>query len=334
MQKVRAVVDLSANENPWGPSPEAVRAIIASAGTVHRYPDSQGTALKAALAQKLGVEPGNIVLGNGSSELFEMIARALLGDGGAAIVGWPSFPTYQSAVRRAGGSTAIVPLASHAYDLDAMARLADKRARLAILGNPNNPTGQAFGQAALDRFLDRLPEETVVCLDEAYGEYAGRPDFPNALASLAAGRPLVVVRTLSKVYGLAGLRMGYAIAAEPLARRIDAEHQRFNTSRIAQAAAIAAIGDGEHVARTVALNAEGRDWLGARLRALGLFFLPTEANFLMVKVGGGAGVCRGLKDGGVLVKPLDAFGLPEYIRVSVGRPQENARFIESLQALV
>ncbi len=334
MQEVRVAADLSANENPWGPSPEAVSAIAASAGSAHRYPDSKGTALKAALAERLGIEPGNVVLGNGSSELFETIGRAMLGDGGVTLVGWPSFPAYQEAMRRAGTTSIRVPLADHRYDLDAMARLADRRARLLIVANPNNPTGLAIRQAELDGFLDHLPEGTFVCLDEAYGEYASRADFPNAIASVLAGRPLVVVRTLSKAYGLAGLRIGYAIAAEPLARWIDAQRQRFNTSGIAQAAAIAAIGDREHLARTLAFNAEGRDWLTARLRETGLFLLPSEANFLLVKVGDGAEVCRRLKERGVLVKQLDAFGLPEYIRVSVGRPEENALFIESLQALL
>lgn len=332
MQGGQAVADLSANENPRGPSPEAVRAILENASTVHRYPDGQGMALKATLAQELGVENCNIVLGNGSSEIIEMTARALLDDGGEAIIGWPSFPAYRSAVTRAGAEEVLVPLVEHAYDLNAMAERAGGRTRLIILGNPNNPTGLTISRAALDRFLVRLPQGVVVCLDEAYGEYARRPDFPNSLDGLAAGRPLVVVRTLSKAYGLAGLRIGYAIAPGPLARRIDNQRQRFNTSRIAQVAAIAAVGDLDHLASTVALNASGRDWLAARLSALGLFFLPSEANFLMVKVGDGVRVYQQLKDGGVLVKPLDGLGLPEYIRVSVGCPGENARFIEGLQA--
>ncbi len=329
-----AIADLSANENPRGPSPEAVQAIIGAAGMVHRYPDGQGMALQAALAQTLGVTTDNIVLGNGSSEIIEMTARAFLGDGGEAIIGWPSFPAYRAAAGRAGGEAVLVPLSGHAYDLDAMAERAGGRTRLVILGNPNNPTGLAIGRATLDRFLDRLPPDVTVCLDEAYAEYVSQPDFPNSLDDLAAGRPLVVMRTLSKAYGLAGLRIGYAIAPEPLARRIDSQRQRFNTSRIAQAAAIAALGDADHLAATIALNSSGRDWLAARLSALGLHCPPSEANFLMVKVGDGARVYQRLKDAGVLVKPLDGVGLPEYIRVSVGSPDDNARFIEALQAVL
>jgi histidinol-phosphate aminotransferase len=326
-----AIVDLSANENPFGPSPQAVRAMIAAAGVAHRYPDSQGAALKAGLAKALGVKPENIVLGNGSSEVIELTARAVLDTGGHAIIGWPSFQTYRSAVSRAGAAAVLTPLIEHAYDLDAMAERAGSETRLVIIGNPNNPTGLAITGAALDRFLDRLPSGVIVCVDEAYGEYVSRQDFPNTLDRLAAGRPLIVVRTLSKAYGLAGLRIGYAIAPEPLARRIDSQRQRFNTSCIAQAAALAAIDDPAHLARIVALNAEGRDWLASRLSALGLRFLESEANFLMVKVGDGARECQRLKALGLLVKPLDGFGLPDYIRVSVGRPEDNARLIEGLR---
>ena len=333
LQGEKPVADLSANENPLGPSPAVVRAIAANAGLVHRYPDSQGNALRAALAEKLSVEPRNIVLGNGSSEIFDLLARALFCEGGEAVIGWPSFPSYRATVERAGGKVTLVPLADHAYDLDAIAASVGPETRLVILGNPNNPTGLALSRAALDRFLSRLPGGPVVCLDEAYTEYAveAKADLPNSLDYIAAGRSIIVVRTLSKAYGLAGLRIGYAIAHEPLARSLNNQRQRFNTSSLAQIAAVAALGDSDHLASTIALNKSGRDWLAARLSALGLFFLPSEANFLLVRVGDGARFCQDLKEGGVLVKQLDAFDLPEYIRVSVGTPDENARFIECLQ---
>jgi len=328
------VADLSANENPLGPSPAVVRAIAANAGLAHRYPDSQGTALRAVLAEKLGIATGNIVLANGSSEIFDLLARALFSEGGDAIIGWPSFPTYRAAVERVGGEVILVPLVGHAYDLDAIAARVGPGTRLVTIGNPNNPTGLAISKAALDRFLDRLPHGLVVCLDEAYAEYAAKADLPNSLDYIAAGRSLVGVRTLSKVYGLAGLRIGYAIAPEGLAQTLNSQRQRFNTSSLAQIAALAALSDSDHLASTVALNTSGRDWLSARLSALGLFFVPSEANFLLVRVGDGARVCQNLKKGGVLVKQLDASGLPEYIRVSVGTPDENARFIEGLQRAI
>jgi len=327
------VADLSANENPLGPSPEVISAIARDVGTVHRYPDSKGTALKAALAKKFGVETGNIILGNGSSEIFDMVAGTLLRTGGEAIIGWPSFPTYRAAILRAGGEVVAVPLLDYAYDLDEMVRRASRRTRLVILGNPNNPTGLTLTQAALDRFLGYLPKGCVVCLDEAYAEYVQSRNSPNSLHYIEARRPVVVVvHTLSKAYGLAGLRIGYAIAPEFLALDIDKHRQRFNTSRLAQIAAIAAISDSEHLAKTVALIASGREWLSARLSQLGIFFLPSEANFLLVRVGDGTRVCQSLKDRGVLVRQLDALGLPGYIRVSVGGPDDNERFIEGLKA--
>ena len=325
------LIDLSANENPLGASPAVLRALAANAGAVHRYPDGQGSALKAVLAQKLGVGTANIVLGNGSSEIFDFLARALFHDGGEAIIGWPSFPTYRAAVERAGGKAVLIPLVDHAYDLDAIAARAGSKTRLITLGNPNNPTGLAISKTSFDRFLGRLPQGPVVCLDEAYTDYA-TGDLPKSLDYVHAGRALIAVRTLSKAYGLAGLRIGYAVAPEPLAKSLNAQRQRFNTSSLAQAAAIAALGDEDYLASTVALNASGRAWLGEKLSALGLSFVPSQANFVLVHVGDGARVGQVLKAGGVLVKDLQAFGLNEYIRVSVGTPDENARFVGALQA--
>jgi histidinol-phosphate aminotransferase len=326
-----AFIDLSTNENPGGASPLAVRAIIDAAGSTNHYPDSRGAVLKGALAEALGVGLENIVLGNGSSEILEITARAVLDHESEAVTGWPSFPAYRQAVDRAGGKTVLVPLVDHNYDLDAIAERVSGSTRLIILGNPNNPTGQAMGRATLHRFLDRLPPGVVLCLDEAYCDYVRRSDFPNSLEDLAAGRPLVVVRTFSKAYGLAGVRIGYAIASEPLARRIDAQRQRYNTSGIAQAAALAALGDRDHLAKTVALNADGRNWLSSRLSDLGLFFLPSEANFLMIRVGDGAAAAGKLEKMGVRVKSLDMLGLPDFIRVSIGAPDQNARFADALQ---
>jgi histidinol-phosphate aminotransferase len=234
-------------------------------------------------------------------------------------------------VERVGGEVIRVPLVQHAYDLDALAARVGRRTRLVIIGNPNNPTGLALSKAALDRFLNRLPHGPVVCLDEAYAEYAAKPDFPNSLDYIATGRSLLALRSLSRAYGLAGLRMGYAIAPEGLALSLNNQRQPFNTSSLAQIAALAALRDSDHLASTIALNASGRDWLATRLSLLGLFFLPSEANFLLVRVGDGARVYNNLRKDGVLVKQLDAFGLPEYIRVSVGSPGENARFIACLQ---
>ncbi len=329
-----AIIDLSANENPFGPSDFAVRAIVAAASAAHRYPDGKGARLKEALAGALGVEAGQIVLGNGSCEVLELAARAILGVGDEVIFGWPSFPTYRAIIARAGGAAVATPLAHWAYDLDAMAERVTSRTRLVILGNPNNPTGLAMSRKAFGDFLDRLPAQVTVIVDEAYREFVRQPDFAEALAEMRNGRPVVVTRTLSKAYGLAGMRIGFAVAPAPLARRIDSQRQRFNTGRIAQAAALAAIGDHQHLARCVALNAENRLWLEERLRALGLAFPSSQANFVLLRVGDGRRVFEGLRKRGVLVKPLEAFGLTDCIRVSVGRRENNEEFVRALEEVL
>ncbi len=331
---VPAMIDLSANENPFGPSEHAIRAIAAGASRVHRYPDGDGARLKAVLGKALAVEAGQIVLGNGSCEVIELTARALLGAGDEAVLGWPSFPAYRSIIARTGASAVLVPLAQWAYDLDAMAERITERTRLVILANPNNPTGLALGGAALAGFLDRLPEGVVVIVDEAYGEYVWQPDFADALGQVRQGRPLMVTRSLSKAYGLAGLRLGFGVAPAPLARRVDGLRQHFNTGCLAQDAAIAAFGDRDHLARCVALTAANRHWLAERLAGLGLTVPPSQANFLVVRVGNGREVFERLRSMGVLVKALDAVGLNDCIRVSVGRHEENERFVRALEAVL
>ena len=330
-QGAAPVVDLSANENPYGPSPRAMAAIVAAAAKAHLYPDGPGDALREALAADLKVGVENIVLGNGSTEILEMTARATLGPAREAIIGWPSFPTYRAMARRVGASEVLVPLVDHDYDLDAIAaRLSDKTG-LIVLGNPNNPTGRVIGKAALARLLERLPTHVTLCLDEAYCDYADPRTFPDSLEAVRAGRPLVVARTFSKAFGLAGLRIGYAVAPAALARRIDAFRQRFNTSGVAQAAALAALDDRDHLARSAALNASAREKLCEQLAALGLAFVKSsDANFVTVEVGDAAAVAAELEKSGVRVKSLEAIGLPSCIRVSVGTPAQNARLVETL----
>jgi histidinol-phosphate aminotransferase len=330
-EDVAPLVDVSSNENPYGPSPRAVSAIVAAAGAAHLYPDGPGDALREVLARCHGVGVDSIVLGNGSTEILEMTARALLAPGADAIIGWPSFPTYRAMARRAGAREVLVPLVDHDSDLDAIAARASDRTGLIVLGNPNNPTGRVFGAAALRRLLERLPPSAPLCLDEAYCDYADPQGFPDSMEAVRAGRPLVVVRTFSKAFGLAGLRIGYAVAPPALARRIDGFRQRFNTSSIAQAAAIAALDDRDHVARSAALNVSAREKLFAGFAELGLGFVKNaDANFVMVEVGDGVAIAAELGKSGVRVKSLEAIGLPSCIRVSVGTPEQNARLVETL----
>lgn len=329
----RSVIDLSANENPLGPSPRVANAITASLDRLHRYPSKDGTELKAVLAGKLGIGPQQIVLGNGSCEIIDLVAHAYLAPGDEAIMAVPSFLPYQSAVERARGRKLQVPLRNHHHDLDAMLERVSARTRLIIIGNPNNPTGTAVGRLALDRFLDRVPDSVLVVLDEAYFEYVRQVDFPASLEYVAQGRSMLVLRSLSKAYGLAGVRIGYGVAPAHVAQRVDSMRQHFNTNALAQVAAIAALGDEAHMRRSVAHAVSEKSRLYRSLDALGVDYVPSEANFLLLRVGDGEAVRRLLEQRGILVKEMAVFGMPEYIRVSVGLSEDNEYFIEALCAI-
>ncbi len=330
----RGVIDLSANENPLGPSPRALAAIMHAAKEAHRYPDKNGTALKKELANRLGVAIEQIMLGNGSAEVIDAIARATLGPGDEAIVGSPSFPAYRSSIARAGAAVTAVPLVDGAEDLATIAKRVSDRTRLVILANPNNPTGGTFGAASWEEFIAQMPAHVVVVVDEAYYEYVTRPDFPRAFEQVAAGQGVVVVRSFSKAYGLAGLRLGYGIAPTLLAQRIEKQVQHFNTSRVAQAAAMAALCDEDYLAHCVEMNGEGRRYLHCELTALGFVVPESQANFLLVRTSNAVEVHRQLHECGVLVKLLDGFGLTDAIRVSVGGPEDNKRFLEAFASVL
>jgi histidinol-phosphate aminotransferase len=329
----REWVDLSANENPFGPSPRALAAMVGAARHMHRYPDKEGTALKRALAEHLGAEAEQLLLGNGSGELIAAIARATLRPGDEAIIGVPSFPAYRSSIARAGAATIAVPLLAGAEDLVGIADSVTDRTRLVIVANPNNPTGGAFGAAPWQSFIERMPPQAVVVVDEAYYEYVADAEFPRSLEQVAAGRNVIVLRSFSKAYGLAGLRIGYGVAPVPLRKRIEAQLQNFNTSRVAQAAAVAALHDAEHLACCVEQNREGRDYLHRELNAMGFKVHPSQANFLLVRVPNASEVHRQFRTHGVLVKLMDRFGVPDAIRVTVGRMEENERFLEALASI-
>lgn len=330
-------IDLSANENPLGPSPRALEAIHAAAANCHRYPDRNARALRAALAQRWLCQPEQIVLGNGSCELLDLAARAFLAPGDEAIIAVPSFMPYRSAVRKAHGRAVTVPLRDFEHDLEAMAARVTEKTRLVFLGNPNNPTGSGIDGAALVHFLDALPPHVVVVLDEAYREYASDARNGEAADStllVAAGRRVVVVRTFSKIYGLAGLRIGYAIASAELTQTMEALRPHYNTSSVAQAAALAALGDEAHVTASRTLATAGRAQLTRGCAALGLPVVPSAANFLLVRVGAAPAVAGALAGRGILVKSGEPFGLPDYLRVTVGLASENYRFLAELATVL
>jgi len=326
-------VKLASNENPLGPSPRAVAAAQAALAGVHRYPDGGGHALRQALAAHWDVSPDQVVLGNGSNELLELAGRCFLAPGDEVVYAAQSFVVYEMVAQITGARKVVVPLRDFRHDLAAMRRAVTSRTKLVFLANPNNPTGTAVEPRALQDFLADLPADTVAVLDEAYYEYLPPELRPASLDPVRRGRWLLVLRTFSKVYGLAGLRLGYGLAPEPLVAALNRLRAPFNTNSLAQAAGIAALGDAEHVARAQAVNAAGRKQLAERCRELGLAVVPSVTNFLLVDAGRpGAALAQALLRRGVIVRPVANYGLPTHLRITVGTPAENERCLAALAA--
>jgi len=328
---IRAI-KLASNENPLGPSPLAVEAARRSLDDANWYPDGSGYYLRAKLAARLNLDPSLLMLGAGSCELIDLVARTMLTQGGNAVSSEGSFPLYYSAVRATGERLVSVPLRDFGFDLEAIARAANERTALVYLANPNNPTGTMFTADALDTFLARIPGTTLVVLDEAYFEYADRPGYSRSLDLVRAGSNLLVLRTFSKVYGLAGMRVGYAAGPAGLLEQMNKVRQPFNVSGVSQAAALAALDDLEHVRHSLENNRRGLAQIEAGLRAQGVSFVPSVANFLLVHLGPATGrIAEAMLRLGVIVRPMAWMGFEEAIRVSVGTTVENERFLGALR---
>lgn len=334
------VIKLASNENPRGPAPAAVAAAREAAADVHRYPDGNGYALKQALAVHHGVAPETITLGNGSNDVLALVASTFLQPGREAVFSEHAFAVYPIVTAASGATARVAPALGpdtampYGHDLEGMAALVGDETRVVFVANPNNPTGTWVTRDALKEFLRGLPDHVIAVVDEAYCEYADDPAMPDVTEWLSAFPNLVVTRTFSKVHGLAGLRAGYSIAHPAVAELFNRVRQPFNMSACAQAAAEAAIGDPDYVRASVALNNEQRESLRERLSAMGLTVLPSAGNFLCVHVGDAADVNEGLLRQGVIVRPVAGYGLPEWLRVTVGLPEENERFLEALAPLV
>jgi histidinol-phosphate aminotransferase len=329
----RDIVKLASNENPLGPSPLARQAIREAAARAHRYPDGSGTALRQALAARHKVSGSQVILGNGSTELVEILAKTFLGGRRTAVVADPAFIMYRIAVHAMNAPLVSVPLVDERHDLEAMAAACDAKTALVYIGNPNNPTGTYVGRAAFEAYFERLPAHVLTVIDEAYFDYVFERDYPDGLAFLRAGRQVVVLRTFSKIHGLAGLRLGYAVTSPDVARGIEAVRSPFNTSSVAQAAGLAALGDREHVARSRRENRTECRYLQRELRRRRIDFVPSVANFILVRTGlGGEEMHQRLLRHGVIVRPLEAYGYKDAIRVSIGRHSDNQRFLQALDA--
>jgi len=325
------IVKLASNENPRGPSP-AVRAAIAKATEeLCRYPDGNGFELKAALAARYRVAEDQIVLGNGSNDILELVTQAFLQPGDQAVYSRHAFAVYPLATRARGGVCVEVAALDLGHDLPSMHRAITPKTRIVFVANPNNPTGTWLPAAALEAFIASVPEDTLVVLDEAYNEYL-RPEQEAPSAEWVQKYPnLIVSRTFSKAYGLAALRVGYGIMHPKVADMLNRVRQPFNVNSLAQAAAVAALADTAYVAESRALNDEGMRQITEALAADGVGFVPSHGNFLLVKVGDGGRVYQRLLEQGVIVRPVANYALPEYLRVTIGLPDENRRFLAALK---
>ena len=325
------IVKLASNENPLGPSPLAKAAMCEAVESAHIYPDGGGWKLRNAVAERFGLGMENVVPANGSNEIIELMCHCFLRPGAGLIAAEHAFVVYKLMATLFGADYVEVPDPDFVHDLDAMADAITDETRLVFVANPNNPTGTLVGQEAIDRFVDRLPDHVVAVFDEAYHEFL--TDAPDTVKHVKAGRNVVVMRTFSKAQGLAGLRIGYGLAPAPLAGLLHKARQPFNANAVAQAGALAAIHDNEHVARTVANNRAGLEYYHAAFAERGLNFVPSVANFVLVEVGDGDRVFREMLKQGVIVRAMRGYKLPGWVRISVGTPAENARCLEVLDAV-
>ena len=328
---IKDSIKLASNENPLGPSPKAVAAITAHLASLHRYPDGSGYYLLQRLAEKLHLAPDQIVLGNGSNEIIELLIRTYLQPGDEVISPFPSFLMYDLLIRAAGCHDKVVSLKDLRVDLEAMADQINSNTRMIFINNPNNPTGTIISRDDLERFLNRVPPDVIVVVDEAYIEFVQERNCALGLDYIDSDKTVVVLRTFSKAYGLAGLRIGYGVMPEEMVSFVNRVRQPFNTNALAQVAALAALDDDAFFEKTLRIIHSGLKYLYRELDRLRVGYYPTQTNFLLIDVDRDAkSVYEEMLRQGVIVRAMTAYGYPTHIRVTVGLPEENERFITSL----
>ena len=328
------IVKLASNENPLGPSPAALAAIHACLPDLARYPDGSGFELKAALAKHYAVTPEQVVLGNGSNDVLEFAARALLTPGTSAVFSQHAFAVYPLVVQAMGARGIEVPAKNFGNDPLALLEAIEDDTRIMFIANPNNPTGTLLLPNALLRLIEQIPRTVLVVLDEAYYEYLAPDVAADSVSWLQRFPNLLIARTFSKAYGLAGLRVGFALAHPEVADLLNRVRQPFNVSSVAQAAALAALGDKPHLQRSIALNTAGMQQICAGLQRLGLRFIPSFGNFLSFRIGNASAIYQRLLKRGVIVRPVANYGMPEYLRVSIGLEAENDKFLSALASAI
>jgi histidinol-phosphate aminotransferase len=326
------IIKLASNENPLGPSPKALQAMGAALGTAHLYPDGSGFYLRKAIAAKLGVAPENVILGNGSNEVIEFLGHAFLNPGDDVVTCQYAFIFYKLLATAFSVRTIETPSPDYQQNLDATLDAITAKTRIIFIPNPNNPTGTLILQRAIDSFMSRVPDNISVVFDEAYFEFLDDP--PDTLRFIRDGRNVVVLRTFSKIHGLAGLRIGYAIAPAEMTVVLHKTRQPFNVNSVAQAGAIAALDDEAHLRETKRVIDEGRAYLQKQFAEMQIPFVPAAANFIMVKVGDGCAVFQKLLQRKIIVRPLKGYGLPEWVRISVGTMEENQKLVAALSEVI
>ena len=330
---IRAI-KVASNENPLGPSPKALAAMREACANMHRYPEGGAVLLAERLARELGTTSERLTFGNGSNELIELLVRVFTGEGDEVVMSADAFVVYRLATSAVRAKVVRVPPREFHHDTAAMADAIGPKTKLVFIASPNNPTGTIVSRAEWSRLLERVPEHVVVVVDQAYREFVDDPDYADALEDVGARPNVVVLRTFSKIYGLAGLRIGYAVSPPAIADVLARIRQPFNVNGVAQAAALAALDDAEHVQRSRARVIEARRSWARALDDLGLQWVPTQANFVLVRVGDGARVTQAMLERAVIVRPMDAYGMPDMIRITFGTEAEDDQCLAALSAVV
>jgi len=331
---LKEVIKLASNENPLGPSPKAVQAIRKSLSEINRYPDSQGFYLKRKLARYSNVEPANLVLGNGSDELIDIIIKTFVEEDENIITADITFLEYEIIAQVNGRRIIKVPLRYFKYDLESIKKKIDRKTKLIFIANPNNPTGTYVTKYEIEEFMRDLPDNVLLVMDEAYDTFIDVDDFPNSLKYIK-NKNVIVLKTFSKAYGLAGLRIGYAIARPEFTFYLERVRQPFNTNLLAQAAAIAALDDKKFLRKTKKIILQGKGYLYDSLRKLGIAYVPSVANFILIDVGrDGLDVFKDMLKHGLIVRDMKQYGLKNFIRVTIGTKKENERFIRVLKKVL
>jgi histidinol-phosphate aminotransferase len=331
---LKYVVKLASNENAFGPSPKALEALKSAIYNVNRYPDSSCYYLRRKLAGILSVDEGNLIFGNGSDELIVLAVRAFLEAGDEVIIADPTFLIYRIASKAAGVKTVLVPLKNMRYDLEAMASKISPRTRMIFIANPDNPTGTYVTESEVEDFIEKVPEDVLLFFDEAYYEYARGGDYPDTMRYMGRGN-IITTRTFSKIYGLAGLRLGYGVADKKIIDGMNKVREPFNVNLLAQEAALAALDDEEYVRFVREETDKGKKFLYSEFERLGLEYVPSATNFILVKLGSNSEeIYQRLLRSGVIVRHMKAWGLGEYVRVTIGRDDENRFFIKTLEKIL